>query len=184
VGGGDGGAPDTFDAAGLADAIDARIVQPTRAAQALFAQHPYLTRLFTAISPEDMNLDPVFSENPSLPGVAALHTATLTYPCKGDPWLRTDQGFEVQYPGGIPPYSKTFAATLRLERLREIGPPEVELDQTPLVEQQAGPVSHGSGGDGGGSSGGCEISRRVRNQLASALAIGLALLLLRRRQRR
>src|SRR5262249_4207257 len=62
----------------MAMEIDQRVVQPTLAAGALFDQYPALTRLYTTLSPEDMNKDPVFSYNPGLPNVANEHGATLT----------------------------------------------------------------------------------------------------------
>jgi hypothetical protein len=40
-----------------------RVVVPTLAAGAMFDAFPYLTRLYTTLSPGDMNKDPVFSYN-------------------------------------------------------------------------------------------------------------------------
>jgi hypothetical protein len=55
VSAGDGGAaPTTFDAAGLTEELWTRIVLPTRAAQELFSTRPYLTRLYTTLSPKDL----------------------------------------------------------------------------------------------------------------------------------
>src|SRR5262249_50796455 len=62
----DGGVVAPFDPVALTDEIEARIITPTRAAAMLFVTYPYLTRLLTALSPEDMNADPVFSENADL----------------------------------------------------------------------------------------------------------------------
>ena len=53
----------------LTDEIEMRVVKPTLASAGLFRSYPYLTRLYTTLSPEDMNRDPVFSENPDLPAV-------------------------------------------------------------------------------------------------------------------
>src|SRR5262249_19144364 len=55
-----------FQPAMMADEIQDRVVNPTIAAGELFARYSHLTRLYTTISPEDMNKDPVFSYNPSL----------------------------------------------------------------------------------------------------------------------
>jgi Uncharacterized protein conserved in bacteria (DUF2330) len=187
----DGGAPPaTFDAAGLTAALDMRIVEPTKTTQALFDGNPYLTRLYSTISPEDMNLDPVFSSNPDLPEVSLIHSATLTYPCSGDPWLATGDGFEVQYAGGLAPYYAALPATLRLETLREAGAAQVEVDDTATIKAQLGPVSHGS--TRSSSSGGtfskpgceCDFSPRARNQLGTGMFVVVAMALLRRRRRR
>jgi hypothetical protein len=188
----DGGAPPTsFDSAGLTAAIDMRIVEPTKSTQALFDGNPYLTRLYSTISPEDMNLDPVFSSNPDLPEVSLIHSATITYPCSGDPWLSTGDGFEVQYQGGVAPYYASLPSTLRLETLREAGPPQVEVDNTASIKAQLGPVSHGSSQStmsssppSHGSTGcECDFSPRTRNQVGTGMFVIVALALIRRRRR-
>jgi hypothetical protein len=133
----DGGVPPTFDPVACTDEIEMRIVQPTQRTSALFDANPYLTRLYTALSPEDMTADPVFSENPDLPPVQPLHTATLTAPCRGQSWLESDQGFEVQYPGS----AVGLSAALRIETLREAGPPVVDTDNTEAIKAALGPVN-------------------------------------------
>jgi MYXO-CTERM domain-containing protein len=188
----DGGAPPAFDAAAATDEISARVVTPIKAAAALFQQHRYLTRLYTAMSPIDMNLDPVFSSNRDLPEVPLLHSATLTTPCTGEPWLSTDGGFEAQYPGGLPP-SRVLPAALRVELVRDAGQPELVQDNREVIATALGPVSHGSmssGGSGGGSGhdGGCGCSVGGMQAAGTpALLLGLcavALVLRRRRRHR
>jgi MYXO-CTERM domain-containing protein len=102
----------------IADQIDQRVIQPTIQASALFDDHPYLTRLFTTISPEDMTEDPVFSFNSQLTDVSNNHNATLTIHC-GDNFgtifnspatLVTEQGWVVQYPNGF--YNGASSASL------------------------------------------------------------------------
>ena len=41
--------------------------------RALLSQYPYLTRVYTRISPEDMTIDPVFRFNSSLPDISNVH---------------------------------------------------------------------------------------------------------------
>ena len=65
----------------MAQDLQDRVVTPTLAAGALFDQFPYLTRLYTTLSPEDMNKDPVFSFNPGLKDWPNVHDGTLTYHC-------------------------------------------------------------------------------------------------------
>ena len=56
--------------------LEERVVEPTRAAGQLFRDHPYMTRLFTTLSPHEMNRDPVFSYNDNqLPDLARRHEA-------------------------------------------------------------------------------------------------------------
>jgi hypothetical protein len=190
----DGGAF-MFDPKGLTDEIVQRIVTPDEQAEQLIGRHAYLTRMYTALSPVDMTVDPVFSFNPDLPTVTLLHTATLTTPCQGDPWLHDDgTSIEAQYPGGGPP-SVTLPASLRIQLLRDAGPATVIQDNRAAIVKALGPVSYGSpvspyGNDGGGYGGrgcGCRIgSGRVRADvivLFAFAACGLALRRVRRRKR-
>jgi hypothetical protein len=167
----DGGAapPAPFDPAALTDEIGQRIVQPTRDAQAQFDAHPYLTRLTARLSPAEMTADPVFSENPSLPGVAAVHQATLTYPCKAKPWLRADDGLEVEYPSAYsPPQPGTMPGSLRVETLREAGAPQVDSDNQAAIQAQLGPVTH--------------TAERTRRPLGTLALVVAALAWIRRRR--
>ena len=133
----------------MAMAIDQRVVQPTLAAGALFDAQPTLTRLYTTLSPEDMNKDPVFSYNGSLPNVSNVHTATLTYHCgllisSGSAQttaatLVTEQGWRIEYPNGAPnstqfsPPAPGLPGSLRIEILREEGAPQVVVDNSGVI---------------------------------------------------
>jgi hypothetical protein len=175
----DAGTPlDTFDPVALTDELQTRIVVPTRAAAQLFTKWPYLTRLYTALSPEDMNLDPVFSENPDLPDVARQHNATLTVPCSGDAWLRTDTGLEEQWVSSLPP-NKSWPGAAKIERLREGGAPDVITDNTAVIAGKLGSVDHGHD-----SSSGCEVQRRIPSGALGTFAlVALAIAIARRRRR-
>jgi len=74
-------AKQAFDAAGLAKALQEGVVEPLQHVQAAFDKIPYLTRLFTLVSPDEMGKDPIFGINPDLPDVPALHTAEATPIC-------------------------------------------------------------------------------------------------------
>ena len=77
----------TFDPVGFATDLDDRIAKPMQQAQALFDNHSYMTRLFSTVSPADMDRDPLFSFNPDLPDVSNVHTATATATClPGSSW--------------------------------------------------------------------------------------------------
>ncbi|HZS39172.1 MAG TPA: DUF2330 domain-containing protein [Polyangia bacterium] len=73
-----------FDPVGMTDDINMKIVAPLQSAAALFARLPYLTRLFTEISPAQMTKDPTFAYNSELPDVSNLHTADGYYGCNYD----------------------------------------------------------------------------------------------------
>jgi uncharacterized protein (TIGR03382 family) len=163
----------------MAAEIWERVVDPTLAAGALFDRLPYLTRLYTTLSPEDMNKDPVFSFNPALRDVPNVHQATLTYFCNvfnsadirtTPAHLVTAQGFVVRYPYGTGAGTLVPAATLPfaagIEILREEGPPEVVTDNTALIRRRLSPQSGCSAA--GGESGGAGV-------VVVLLALGLAL---------
>ncbi len=71
----------TFDPVGMAADLEARVVEPAKAAQALFTKHPYMTRYFTTVSPDEMTKDPMFSFNPELGDVSNEHTVKATALC-------------------------------------------------------------------------------------------------------
>ena len=187
----DGGVPIDmpFDPSALTDEIDLRVVQPTLAADAIFSAHPYLTRMYTALSPKDMTIDPVFSTNADLGDVPLLHTATVTTPCVGQPWMATGDGFEVQYDNGLPP-NLNLPASLRVELVRDAGQPETVTDNTQAIKAALGPVDHGHAANNSDDSSGCGCTigrRRVQSNVAmlfSACAMLLVARTLRRRRRR
>jgi hypothetical protein len=182
-GSGDAGAPVAFDPVGLTNEIDGRIVQPIRYTASLFDTYPYLTRLYTVLSPEDMNADPVFSENPDLPMVPLVHTATVSIPCNGNSWLKTDQGFIVSSPVRLAPFQP---GALRIETLREAGLPEVVVDNQPAIAIQYPKVDTSNPtGSSSSSSSGCACNLGHRSFRADAwLLAACSLLALGLRSRR
>jgi hypothetical protein len=152
-----------------------RVVTPTLQAGALFDQFPYLTRLYTTLSPEDMNKDPVFSWNPTLPDWPNEHDGTLTYHCgyfgrdsvaTTPATLVTAAGWVIQYPYGTgtpftPPDS--LPASQYIQILAEEGDPQVVTDNTGAIK---GALPMGSGG--------CGVSMGSR---ATETAGGLVLML-------
>lgn len=78
-----------FDADAMTDALDETIVTPLREAEALFTDHPYLTRMTSSMSSDEMTLDPYFVQNPSMEEVSNIRMATLIMEC-GD-GIRTSE---------------------------------------------------------------------------------------------
>jgi hypothetical protein len=179
---GDGGVPVPFDPNACTDEIVMRILTPLENTQTLLDSHPYLTRLYTRLSPEDMTADPVFSENPDLPDVAPLHTATVTIPCNSTTsWIDTDQGFTANYSiyGQKPP---VMPATLRLETLRDSGAPQTEQDNTQAIKDAIGPVSMDTSGSTSDRQG-CQVDGRQTFDATLLLVIAGAILSVRARRR-
>ncbi|MES1204759.1 MAG: DUF2330 domain-containing protein [Pseudomonadota bacterium] len=70
-----------YDLAGLTQAISTSIIKPRMDAQMMIDARPYLTRLNTFISPDEMDRDPLFFVNRDLPEVSNVHTAALHTMC-------------------------------------------------------------------------------------------------------
>lgn len=73
-----------FDGAAMAADVQTKIVDPLLGAQALLDAHSYVTRLYTTVSPDEMNRDPFFAFNPELEDVSNQHTAMATADCTED----------------------------------------------------------------------------------------------------
>jgi hypothetical protein len=181
------GYTDSFDAGAMATDINDRVVKPTLAAGALFDQFPYLTRLYTTLSPEDMNKDPVFSFNPGLPDWSNVHNGTLTYHCgfigngnqaNTPATLQTASGWVVAYPYGATSATTTAVSNLpaseRIEILREAGPPEV-------VEDNSSKIDHTLGSSGCGYTVGGRADRASGAAAVLLLLAGLGIVWRRRR---
>ena len=135
-----------FDPDAFAGELAAVIVEPLRRSQELFADHPYLTRLYTTLSAQEMTVDPVFSFNPDLPEVSNVRTAKARWECpalKGEILpeeaelvITLKDGREIRsrpFAGGGPPILGPAAAAVEL--LSESGPPMV-LDQITAVAEE------------------------------------------------
>jgi MYXO-CTERM domain-containing protein len=57
------------------------VVEPLQKSQELFDSRPYLTRLYTTMSANEMFSDPLFTFNPDLPDVSNQHVAELVVHC-------------------------------------------------------------------------------------------------------
>ena len=133
-----------FQPQAMADEIWERVVVPTQKASALFDTLPTLTRLYSTISPADMNKDPAFSFNPDLRSVSNVHTATMSVWCdqftgnESEAVLTTEQGWQLPYPDGrfatIGVDRSKLKASLVIEVLREEGLPENVVSNIPGIE--------------------------------------------------
>lgn len=180
-----------FDPVTLVMQLKERIVAPTLVAQTLFADPTLskLTRLYTVLSPDDMNLDPAFSFNPELPDVPKDHQATLQSACAKDGFpnavLTTSSGWKVEIPAAsasansYPTLSIPYAQ--RVEQLMDTGTPKVTLDNSDTIQKSLAAA-------GPGAQGCTALSDGRRRPTAGAglmglVGLGVGLLLLRRRPR-
>jgi hypothetical protein len=172
----------TYDPVAMTQELEERVVAPSREAAQLFVDNPYMTRLFTTLSPHEMVKDPVFSFNPDLPEVSNIHEATGTYYCglfsndtpsTAPLVLTTEDGFELSYPDGtgINPFENVdMPWSWQTQILREEGAPETVTDNRGAILAAL---------DFGG---GCSVAG-ARGGLGSLLLLGLALVWARRRWR-
>lgn len=75
------GAVAGFDADAFLEAIETYVVEPLETAEALLNEAPYVTRLFTSLDPDEMDLDPVFAFASGLPDVDPVRDVTLRLGC-------------------------------------------------------------------------------------------------------
>lgn len=134
---------DAFDRAGFLASVEGLVVAPLRATHELLGRRPYMTRLYTRISAEEMTVDPEFDFNPDLSDVSNRHTATQVIHCAPNRYV-ADAPWTVTLPDGLGtvegqfgwPYRAAFEsppAALRIEQLGTSGPPEIVEDRTDTV---------------------------------------------------
>ena len=68
--------------------LQEKVIKPVTDAAALLRGTPYLTRLFTVVSPDASMVDPVFTYNPDLAQVDRVHIAKLAVECQPSLSLR------------------------------------------------------------------------------------------------
>jgi hypothetical protein len=140
------------------------------------------------MSPDDMNLDPVFSFNAELPPVPREHSATLQLACPKDGYpnavLSTDSGWKVEIPGSssntYPTLSVPYAQ--RVEQILDVGKPTVKVDNADTIQRTLA-------GAGPGAQGCTALSDGRRRPVAGTgmlalMGLGITLGLLRRRPAR
>ena len=70
-----------FNVFAATEEVWSNILQPRVDIQKLFDQYGYATRVYTLISPEEMNIDPEFEYRADLPDVSNIHNATIISDC-------------------------------------------------------------------------------------------------------
>ncbi|MFO7564535.1 MAG: DUF2330 domain-containing protein [Enhygromyxa sp.] len=89
---------EAWDAALFAARLDERMFAPGKQAVALLQDNAYLTRMYTTISPAEMNVDPMFRINTALDDVPNIRFANQTNHCDGSATVRLPDGREVLFP--------------------------------------------------------------------------------------
>lgn len=117
----------------LAAAIEERIIGPAEHAIDLLGAHPYLTRMYTTLSPHEMTEDPLFHQNPDLPDVTNVYTATRVNVCDGTDYIELDDGRRIALDdAGLLPDDMPWAATV--EEVPAQGAPMTVADLSEDIE--------------------------------------------------
>jgi MYXO-CTERM domain-containing protein len=124
-----------WDGEAFAAAYRERIVAPLDHARELLATWPYVTRLYTRMSPHEMLSDPIFDENPNLTDVAHRHGAERNDDCCVVS-MRLPGGREVRMPGRStwPDLPPEMPWAERIEEFQPVGPPVTVVDNSPLID--------------------------------------------------
>ena len=144
-----------FDADALASDLERIVVEPLESVRRLLEKKPYLTRLYTTLSADEMTRDPLFAYNPDLPDVSQVRSADLRTDCAdglGD--TRPEEEWEVVITlsdgrefrsrpfadgiGTLPLVDEPAAAVV--EQLTTSGPPQVIRSLPTAIEATAGPT--------------------------------------------
>ena len=115
------------------NALEAGVIQPMRRVQQLIDAQPYVTRLYSTLSPADMTIDPVFTFNPDLDTVSNIHSAERIIECNSNiyswqaPWrIEFPQGSVIRGTandfGNWPQAVNDQPANLRVSTLSDSGP--------------------------------------------------------------
>jgi MYXO-CTERM domain-containing protein len=176
--GGVGNAPGSaIDGAAIAERIRVEINTPRETINAHLAAKPYLTRLFTTMSAEEMTEDPTFAVNPDAAPVDNVHRATGTiHQCTPEGWydysnirIVTESGlaFDVVNGEQSDVIRRQDGQTVRkgdepaaavIEQYLTSGEPTTDLDNVPGIQDRNDPKNlpslQGGGDDGCGCSAG------------------------------
>ena len=132
-----------FEPADFVAAVAEHVIDPMTRTAALFESRPYMTRLYTTMSADEMTMDPVFNFNPDLPEYSNNHNAERTVYCYEDvlqseaPWKVTlPDGQVVRGAGTNWPFSiedEDMPANARIRRVGTSGEGEVIEDNTGAI---------------------------------------------------
>ena len=170
--------PETWDTEGFAQAFAERVIAPATHAVDIVGAHPYLTRMYTTLSPMEMTEDPLFHENETLPSVDNEWTATQIRDCEGPDRIELPDGRVIWFTeDDIPPTFSEMPVSLRVEEVPAVGAPMLLVDRSEQIDSMLDEWNraHAPAPDGCD----CRSSRRLRG---SGFLWILALLGLRARR--
>lgn len=129
---------DAWDSAGFAADLEARIVVPGQRAVELLGSFPYLTRMYTTMSPGEMTADPFFYENPDLQDIdLTAQFAQQGTGCDSSVIWTLPDGRVVYSPDGTwPDFSEEMPWEEEVAEMMQAGAPMVLVNQTDTINTQ------------------------------------------------
>jgi hypothetical protein len=128
------------DAPKLFALLEEKVLRPVGDTAALLYQAPYLTRLFTTLSADEMTVDPIFDYNFDLTQISNVHVAKKVTPCDQDEtsWrLETPQGSVVAGTGSTWPVAPgSLPANLKVVTLSSSGSGTVVTDNSEAIASE------------------------------------------------
>jgi hypothetical protein len=123
--------------------LSEKVIEPVVKTQELLTSMPYLTRMFSTMSADEMTLDPVFGYNSDLADVDNVHKAKQYIECSPDlyqydaPWrIELPQGGVIRGKGsqyGWPLGIDALPANLKIVQLSSSGPGKVVSDNSSTI---------------------------------------------------
>lgn len=170
------------DSDGMAQAMLDNVIRPAKATFDEMKTRPYLTRMYTTLSAEEMTIDPVFGFNADLPDVSNQHVAQGMVHCNlftniadADWDITLPQGGVVRGAGRQWPYSlDDQPATFEISQQGRSGEPELISSNRDVI---SGLLT------AEGAAGSCSCTLPTKKELP-ALAGLMCLILLYSRRRR
>ncbi|HEX2882705.1 MAG TPA: DUF2330 domain-containing protein [Polyangiaceae bacterium] len=126
--------------------LQQHVIDPMLETQRLLISQPYLTRMFTTMSAEDMTVDPLFSINSDLADISNVHTAEQVIECSPD-WYQWQAPWRVELPQGgtvrgssqgtwpFDPVVSDMPANRKVVQLSEEGSGDVVTDNSQAIWQ-------------------------------------------------
>ena len=127
-----------WDGAAFAQDFDARIVKPARHADGLLDRWPYLTRLYTELSPAEMTEDPIFGARTDLPQVTPLAMGSERTMCDGRRVMTLPDArivSETEF-NGWPLFSSRMPWAEKIQEFPVGGEPITLVDNSQLIDDE------------------------------------------------
>jgi MYXO-CTERM domain-containing protein len=125
------------DGSGFAADLQTRVIAPAEHAKTLVETWPYLTRLYTTISPSEMTEDPLFLLNPELPDVPNVRIAQRDISCEDFAVVTLPDGRQVNMNFGDPwpQFQDEMPWEEDVDQMVIDGMPQPLVDNTPLIDE-------------------------------------------------